>query len=270
MRCPYINKEGRLRDNYLPAMYFDANVLIHYFIAEEYIEAKQSGEDLKIAGFRPENRLSVLRKILRAEKYTQKMIEIVEKLKECPRVFPVYTPLSLAEVMKVYSKEKFKELATEYVGNFAIERKSDKQIGGFIKEIFNMRREEARQRASKDVTTAGLPEDILQNQATSDLELLAISLSLNHSFIVCNRFSGLILADIINFEFTEAQLWHEMSPFAYLQLDLSDMIHVITAKHLGCEYIASFDEDFARVSDLLIETTGIKVLTSPDMVMKLL
>jgi hypothetical protein len=273
MRRPVINEAGRLCDDYLPAMYFDANVLLHYFIAEELIEGEPPTADGQSAELRYEARFSVLREILRAEKYSQKMIEIVEKLEECPRVFPVYTPLSLAELMKVYSKEKFKEFANEFVGNFAIERKSDKQIGGFIKEVFDRRREEVRQQAlegENKESTNSLLKGALKEKSTSDLELLAISLCLNHSFIICNRFRGLILADIVNLEFTEAQLWGEMNLLAYLQLDLSDMMHIIAAKHLGCEYIASFDEDFKRVNKLLLETTGIKVLSSPEMVLEIL
>ena len=273
MCCSSVTEEGRLREDYLPAMYMDANVLLQYFIAEEMIEGDQPAEGLQSPGFATEDRFSVLREILRAEKYTQKMIEIVERLEDCPRVFPVYTPLGLAELMGAYAKEKFKSIATQFIGNFAIERMSKKQVGDSIKAIFDGRRVEAKEQAFEDETIAernGLPDGVRPGRTTTDLELLVTSLCLNHSFIDCNRFRGLILADVLKLDFTQEQLWGQMNLFAYLQLGLSDIMHIVTAKHLGCEYLASFDGDFKRASDLLYEFTGIKTLTSPDMIIDVL
>ena len=50
----------------------------------------------------------------------------------------------------------------------------------------------------------------------------------------------------------------------------ADIMHLLFAKHLGCEYFGSFDSDFERVKEIVYNEIGMKVLTSPDKILEAL
>lgn len=93
---------------------------------------------------------------------------------------------------------------------------------------------------------------------------------LGRSFAECHGLQGLLQADVVNFELTIDKIWQEPSAYAYLQLGISDIMHILIAQHLGCRYIASFDTDFQRASDIIAEETGMIVLRNPEDILKLL
>jgi len=93
---------------------------------------------------------------------------------------------------------------------------------------------------------------------------------LNRSFLECHGLSGLLQVDIVNFHLTINKAWMEPSAYAYLQLGIADIMHILLAQHLGCKYIASFDSDFVRVKDIIQEETGILVLTNPEKILAIL
>jgi predicted nucleic acid-binding protein len=66
------------------------------------------------------------------------------------------------------------------------------------------------------------------------------------------------------------RVWKEPSAYAYLQLGVADIVHILLAQHLGCEYIATFDSDFKRIKDIIMEKTGISVLLSPEEIIRVL
>ena len=76
--------------------------------------------------------------------------------------------------------------------------------------------------------------------------------------------------DLTNFNLTVNQAWMEPSAYAYLQLGIADIMHILIAKHLGCSYIASFDDDFKRASDIITDETGIIVVTNPKQILDIL
>ena len=84
---------------------------------------------------------------------------------------------------------------------------------------------------------------------------------LNRSFVEVHGLQGLLQANIVNFHLPVSEVWKEPSAYAYLQLGVADIMHILLARHLGCQYIASFDSDFARVKDIITEETGMTTLT---------
>ncbi len=93
---------------------------------------------------------------------------------------------------------------------------------------------------------------------------------LNGSFVDSHGLYGLLQVDIVNFHLTVSKVWQEPSAYAYLQLGAADIMHILLAQHLGCQYIASFDTDFKRVKDIVSEETGISILTSPEEILDIL
>lgn len=93
---------------------------------------------------------------------------------------------------------------------------------------------------------------------------------LNRSFAECHGLKGLLQADIVNFKLTADKAWYEPFAYAYLQIGLSDIMHVLVAHHLGCEYIASFDSDFKRAKNLIKEENGMVLLSSPEEILEVL
>jgi predicted nucleic acid-binding protein len=81
---------------------------------------------------------------------------------------------------------------------------------------------------------------------------------------------GLLQADIVNFELTLEKAWQEPSAYAYLQLGVSDILHILLAQHLGCDYVATFDDDFRRARSIIEEKSKMKVLTGPEDILRVL
>lgn len=90
---------------------------------------------------------------------------------------------------------------------------------------------------------------------------------LNLSFVRAHGLQGPLEIDIVNFSLTSNKVWQEPSCYSYRQLGVADIMHILLAQHLGCQYIASFDSDFARTKDIIHEATGISILTTPEEVL---
>ena len=83
---------------------------------------------------------------------------------------------------------------------------------------------------------------------------------MSQSFVYHHGLEGLLRADIINFELTNSRAWSEPALYSYLQVGAADIMHILFAEHLGCEFIATTDQDFKRAADIIKEHTGITVL----------
>ncbi len=253
MKNKILTSTGKLRKRFLPAIYFDSSVLIDYWMTE-FMETHETEVDGGV-----ENNLahlSIVREILKSEVRINKVVEIRRKLLfENVNVTPVVSPLSLLELMEWYAEAAFKQIASEASGTNFIQKKSKKNIGNYLKEI--LKRAEAEE-----------IRDERRNESTG-LERLMLETRLNGSFANAHGLQGLLQVGIINFNFSVNKIWQEASAYAYLQLGVADIMHILLAQHLGCKYIASFDEDFTRVKDIL-EKMGISVLTQPREILDIL
>ena len=254
-----VTKSGKLKAKFLPAMYFDSSVLIDYWMTEG-LEVERPYDPIQdiISQNKPKN-LKIIREILKSDKRVERMIEIRKKLLfEEVKVTAIISPLSLLELMEWNAEVVFKDTAAEASGSMAIQRKGKKEIGDYLRRLLELRKDELeKQKGKKRVCSTGL-------------EMLMEDTWLNRSFAECHGLQGLLQADIVNFKITIDKSWDEPSAYAYLQLGISDILHVLVAQHLGCKYIASFDSDFQRVSDIITEETGIIVLVSPEEILKTL
>lgn len=251
-----ITTTGKLQKKFLPAMYFDSSVLIAYWMTEG-LEMPEINSDRLLE--KNESYLQVIRDILKSEEKIRTVVEIRKKLLfGKAKVVPVVSPLSLLELIEWHSEAAFKQIGSEAAGTVFIQRMSRKQIGDYLKKTLEMWQKEKKEQKG------------IKPSETTDLQLLMNATWINPSFAIAHGLSGLLTADISNFHLQFDKIWLEPSIYAYLQLGIGDIMHILLAKHLGCQYIASFDADFRRVKDFIFEKTGMSVLSSPEEILAVL
>lgn len=254
----YLTKKGKLQQKYLPAVYFDTSVVIDYWLTEgmeinndEVSEIIKSGEN---------SYLKLIRDILHSDNRIIKVAEIRKKIfhdYENLKTTPVISPITFLELMEWYAESGFKQLASEAVGTIFVQKMGKKQLGDYLKKLLKMRDSEVKEQKKK-------------KSSTTDLEILMQSTWLPGSFAAGHGLSGLLAVDIITFNMPVIKAWDEPFAYAYLQLGVADIIHILLAQHLGCQYLASFDNDFGRVEDIVKEVTGIIILKTPEDILKIL
>jgi len=249
----YVTRIGRLRAEYLPAIYLDSSVLIDY-CATEGLEIDRTEDPIeKIIKKNEPKSLVVVRELLKTDESLQKVVEIRKKLIfGLSKLNAVISPLALLELIEWQAETAFKQYASEAAGAHIIQRKSKKEIGDYLNKLLELRHDEIEKQKGRE------------KGYSTGLEILISDTWLNRSFAECHGLRGLLQADIVNFKLTLDQTWQEPSAYAYLQLGTSDILHILLARHLGCTYIASFDYDFRRARDIIEEESKIKVLTSPE------
>ena len=257
MKDTILASTGKLHEEFLPAIYFDTSVLVDYWMTEGMeIPGTEMGKLMKD---NESPHLQVVRDILRSEKKIDKMVDIRKKvLFEKVKVNPVVSPLSLLELIEWEAEAAFKQIASEASGTVFIQKRSKKQIGDYLKESLKLQEKEIKEQNGK-----------IQGVSTG-LDILMLETWSNRSFVDSHGLYGLLQVDIVNFHLTVTKAWEEPSFYAYLQLGAADIMHILLAQHLGCQYIASFDTDFKRVKDIVSEETGISILTSPEEILDIL
>jgi hypothetical protein len=254
-----VTKSGKLKAKFLPAIYFDSSVLIDYWMTEGLEIDRPEGPFGKILDECEAERLHIIRQVLKSGARIEKVIEIRRKiLVGESKVTAVISPISLLELMEWNAEAVFKDFVAEASGAMAIQRKTKKEVGDYLKRLLELRSDEAERQKGK------------ARERTTGLEWIMSETWLNRSFAECHGLQGLLQADIVNFRLTIDKVWQEPFAYAYLQLGISDIMHILIAQHLGCRYIASFDSDFQRVSHIIGEETGMKLLHSPEEILALL
>jgi predicted nucleic acid-binding protein len=256
-----LTRTGRLKKKLLPAVYLDTSVVIDYW-ATEGLER----DDAALNGFEKHEwpLVQVLREIMRSERRIEKVVEIRKKVTSGTiRATPVVSPLALLELVEWYAEAAFRQIASQASGASFIRSKSKKDIGDYLKralELHLLENEELKAEKRDEVVGLG----------STGLETLMSETWLDRSFASVHGLKGLLLADLTVFHLPMDGVWKEPSAYAYLQIGLADIMHILAAQHLGCEYIASFDSDFKRVKEIITEETGISVLTSPEEVLRVI
>ncbi|MCW4016697.1 MAG: PIN domain-containing protein [Candidatus Bathyarchaeota archaeon] len=251
-----VTDTGKLKEELLPAMLLDTNILVEYWMTEgmEFID----DTDSELPNYELPH-LQVVRDILKSEKMTKGMLELRKKfLSGTSKVTPVVTPLAILELIGWHAESAFKQSASEAAGVVLIQKRSRKQIGDYLKKTLELRKAEVDK------------EDKNKPHETTGLELLLKETWLNPSFTMAHGLAGLLQVDLVNFNMQLGKVWQKASAYSYLQIGLADIMHILVAQHLGCEYIASFDSDFKRVKDIIANETGISVLTSPDEILAII
>lgn len=255
-----LTRTGKLQKRFMPAVYFDSSVLIDYWMTEG-VELPEKDDLTRVLKNNELPHYRVVRDILRSEIRIKKVVEIRKKLVfDEVKVTPVISPISLLELMEWEAEAAFKQIASEASGAIFIQKKSKKEIGGYLKKALEMRKDESKEQKEKGRNSFG----------STGLEILTSETWLNRSFAETHGLDGLLIADIVNFSLTVDKAWAEPSAYGVLQLGIADIMHILFAQHLGCKYIASFDSDFARVKNIIAEETGMTVLARPEEILAIL
>lgn len=287
MENKILTKEGRLRKKFQPAMYLDSTVVIDYWRVEslkipekDYSEEiigldrvelnKWFNDQLKVGNHEKVDRVLekynnpetfFLRELFTADKRLKKVIDIRDKIHhEEINVLPIVSPLALNELMKWNSEVIFKQVASEAVGTKIIQQIRQKDVGLKLKKMMEIWKSLSPKER----------EESSNNWRIEGLKRIYYDLWLNPSFLYAHGLKGLLNVDIKNFNLPMEDIWTKTSTYSFLQLGATDIMHILFAKHLGCDYIASFDSDFTRARDVIKEETGIEVLYGPDEILKVL
>lgn len=257
-----VTESGSLKSEYLPAIYFDTSVLVDFWLTGGAEYPKNELEKIEEENEPPY--FEVIRKILRSDKRINKVIKLRELLNNNEnKINPVTSPLALLELIEWHAESTFKDIASQTTGAKFIQRKSRKNIGEYLKAALKMREKEIKIQKEKRSGPRGLTGlEYLMHMTWIDLHYTT------YDALCLNKY--IYLANIVNFNFTFEKIQNEPSVYAYLQLGAADILHILFAEHLHCEYFASFDEDFSRVKDIIAEEIGIKVLKSPEQIINAL
>lgn len=245
-----LTKSGRLKKAFTPAVYFDTSVLVDYWCAE--------GLEVDTRNILPPNKYNeFLREFLKADKRISEVVQIRKSiLIKGPCMFPVTSSLAILELIEWHASTVFKQEASEVVGANMIQHKSRKEIGDLLRKLTDLVQEEQRQKSNHSQTTP--------------IELLSDGTWLNPSFSEFHGLDGIVEADLVNFHVTNKDVWSKACILSYHQVGMADILHILAASHLGCMYFMSFDSDFRRVSDILLDSFGLKFVSTSQELLQIL
>ncbi|HQO21044.1 MAG TPA: PIN domain-containing protein [Acidobacteriota bacterium] len=249
-----LTRTGKLKKEYLPAIYFDSTVTIDYFIVEG--TEIDLPEDARIQWDEHEK---VLRKLFRKENKLDAMTDVRKALVlGDSRINVVTSPIAMCEMIEWKSRAALKTMATSAVGAPAIERCGNKDIGEKLKTIIESRKKEIKL------------EKKGQNKYSTGFEILVAETFFGSGFVRSHALDSVIIADIRNFAFSEIDVWKLPELLAYLQVGAADIMHLLIAKHLGCNYFASWDSDFERCQEYIEKDLKMKLISKPTEILKVL
>ena len=195
----------------------------------------------------------MIRELLKTDKRLAGMVEVRKALLlESPSVHAITSSLALLEVIEWYAESAIKNLAAGAAGAKAIQRMGKKDVGHLLGRILEDRHDEAE----------GEPPD--RRGGSTGLEILTAETFIGPGFAQAHGLAGVVVADVVGFNFSERDAWDVSQILAYLQMGMADIVHLLLARHLGCKWVASFDSDFERCRKHIHDGFGLELLSTPE------
>jgi hypothetical protein len=236
-----LNEDGRLAEQHRPAVYFDTNVLIEYwtvFRAKEPPLLEPRQEELAI------------RALFRADRRRDGMIKVRDLVERGSKLQAVTTPFAFLEMLTVFVDGSFRSYVAGLLGKSALDRKGNKhQVGEMLVDI------------SKIARGAKLPPGGAEREG---FERLWHGLNTGLERAGNYEREGVLLAEVQHFNMWLGAAWQAPADLAYAQVQGADILHILFAQHLGCEFIASFDQDLRRARETLAQSFGLTLLATPE------
>src|SRR3972149_3574174 len=79
---------------------------------------------------------------------------------------------------------------------------------------------------------------------------------------------SIIPVDFANITIRTPRDFNKLIVFPAYQIGVADILHLVSAKRLGCEYFITFDDDFKRAKKDIERFFNLKILTSPQEILK--
>jgi len=247
-----LTETGRLQDKLLPAIYFDSSVVIDYWMTEGLRELEPSASAL-LADNTVFQQHEYIKRLLKTDVRLNKVAEIRQKLTAGQaKATAIVSPICLLELIEWYAEANFRQAVSEAAGVLFIQKKGKKEIADYLNKIY----------------TRIVEKQIKAPDETASEDMLFLHTLLHASFAESHGLHGLLQADIVNFSLSNYSTLYEVPTlYAYMQIGATDIMHILLAQHLGCNYFASFDGDYRRVRDAI---TGMALLCSPEEILSVL
>lgn len=210
-------------------IYFETSAVIDYVLAtgREYETAPTA-----TSPYVPAGPLNYLKNILREDKRYRLATAVRQALDAgTTRCRCIISPLVRYECYEWLVEERFRNDASEVLLARFVRSFSRKQVGEYLSVI--------RESATTDKEAARLYEGIVRD------------------------FSGENLLGLITEPFSariDRKNYSVISKYAYLQIGIADVIHLLAARKSKCHFIFTTDDDFNRTRDHIKKDFGIEVL----------
>jgi hypothetical protein len=245
-----ITPKGKLKSDFLPAAYFDTGVLYDYWLVESclgYCDRRTSAEK----GTTPRYHQTILDLVEAGRELddAKKLVEFIHGNGDNLKLRLIYTPLCLMELSKIYSEATFLDYVAEVKSLKLLQRIHYKNIGRYLSRLTAIGRKE-----HKDGQAHG--SDLLLGSTHFDVEFLGEGLA----HFCC--------ADIVNYnlQYEDFLFANELS---YLQVESSDIMHLLYARHLGCSYFVTLDDELARHGRKYEKQLGLKIVKGYERILNL-
>jgi hypothetical protein len=256
-----LKEDGTLEETYKPALYLDTNFLWNYFNAEgselffdengEDINPEKDNDDLDIPPSFEDRRYRIIRDLIKP-KNEQREYGTIRHIASygLSKASLVLTPIAWLELYKIHAEIMFKNNCAISLGAKPIQRMSEKDVGKYLSNLYNRFKVEE-------------PEN-------DDLKQLISACVFNMSFARGHGFQGAFYISNLNIQISESDVGSFLWVLGFLQFEAADIIHLHTAKKLGCEYFVSLDKAFSINRELINRVAGIKILCNPTEVLAVL
>lgn len=243
-----VDDQGQLLDKFKPAVYFDSSVLIEYW----------SAYGLDLTSNRPIDQMlrpmfwRIVSEISDTDKNLQLLSEIRHRIESGQsKLFCITSPLGILELIEWFTYSVIKDTFASFLGVKRVERSLNKEkIRKILRKIEGKAKDEP-----QNPSEPGMPSEPMN---------LLMETLIKPAVARFHELRGVIIADIRGFAFTENCAWDAAGELARFQIGAADILHVLVAHHLGCQYFASFDSDFrfSRVREILQKDFHLELLGS--------
>ncbi len=245
-----IDSKGKLTPDFLPAAYFDTGVLYDYWLVESclgYCDRRSTAAK----GTTPLYHQTILDLVEAGRELdsAKQLVEFIHSNCENLKLHLIYTPLCLMELSKIYSEATFLDYVAEVKSLKLLQRIHYKNIGRYLSRLTAIGRKERR-----DGQAHG--SEVLLGSTHFDVEFLGEGLA----HFCC--------ADIVNYSLHYEDFLFA-SELSYLQVESSDIMHLLYARHLGCSYFITLDDELARHGRKYEKQLGLKIVKGYERIMEL-